>query len=165
LIVHLTVAQPDEIALLVQHAKTAALNPRANASLGLPLPPVAELLQAGANLLLGTDNGMLNSPSLLAELDFTYKIARSQFANSTDPEPRSILKMVTSNIRPVLGGDHYGYLDEKLPASFVALNFHQPHLSSTRNLVASILTRVTPADVLFTCRQGRELWRDPAFTL
>ena len=63
------------------------LNPRANANLGLPLPPVAKLLDAGVNLLLGTDNGLLNSPSLLAELDFTYKLAKSQYGDSIRPDP------------------------------------------------------------------------------
>ncbi|MDF3056113.1 MAG: amidohydrolase [Rariglobus sp.] len=161
LIVHLTVADADEIALLVRSGKTAAINPRANASLGLPLPPVAALLRAGANLLLGTDNGMLNSPSLLAELDFTYKLAKSQAGDAVTPDPATILKMATTNIRPLLGGDHYGYLDRGLPADFVVLDFNQPHLRATRHLTASILTRVTPADVLATYRHGRELWRDP----
>jgi 5-methylthioadenosine/S-adenosylhomocysteine deaminase len=161
LIVHLTVANADEIALLARSGKTAAINPRANATLGLPLPPVAALLASDVNLLLGTDNGMLNAPSLLAELDFTYKLARSQFADAFSPTPAAILKMSTSNIRPLLGGDHYGCLGLRLPADFVVLDFNAPHLRHTRHIVASVLTRVTTADVLGTYRQGRELWRDP----
>ena len=164
LIVHLTVANDAEIALLARSGKTAAINPRANANLGLPLPPVAALLRAGVNLLLGTDNGMLNSPSLLAELDFTYKLAKSQFADALSPDPAAILKMATSNIRPLLGGDHYGYLERGLPADFVVLDFNAPHLRATRHLTASIVTRVTPADVLATHRHGRELWRDPRWS-
>lgn len=163
LVVHLTVANADEIALLVRAGKTAALNPRANANLGLPLPPVAALLRAGANLLLGTDNGMLNSPNLLAELDFTYKVAKSQFADALAPDPTAILKMVTSNIRPVLGGDHHGALATGLPASFVVLDFTAGHLRHTRHIVASIVTRVTPDDVLATYRHGRPLYQFPVF--
>lgn len=158
LVVHMTVADADEIALLVRARKTAALNPRANANLGLPLPPVAALLRAGANLLLGTDNGLLNSPNLLAELDFTYKLAKSQFADALSPDPTAILKMATSNIRPVLGGDHYGALEVGLPATFVVLDFTKPHLRRTRHLTASIVTRVTPDDVLATYRHGRALY-------
>ena len=163
LIVHLTVANADEIALLVRSEKTGVLNPRANANLGLPLPPVAALLEAGANLLLGTDNGLLNSPSLLAELDFTYKLAKSQYGDAVRPDPTAILKMATSNIRAVLGGDHYGYLEKGLPASFAVLDFRQPHLRASRHLIASILTRVTPEDVVATYRQGRRLWEAPGF--
>ncbi len=163
LIVHLTVATSDEIALLVRSGKTGVINPRANANLGLPLPPVAALLHAGAKLLLGTDNGLLNSPSMLAELDFTYKIAKSQFANALDPDPAAILKLATSNVRGVLGGDVYGWLETGLPADFVVLDFNRRHLRASRHAVASVLTRVTPDDVLATYRQGRALWRDPRF--
>jgi 5-methylthioadenosine/S-adenosylhomocysteine deaminase len=165
LIVHLTVANAEEIALLVRAGKTGVLNPRANANLGLPLPPVAALLSAGANLLLGTDNGLLNSPSMLAELDFTYKLAKSQFGDALRPDPTAILKMATSNIRAVLGGDHYGYLAEGLPASFAILDFYQSHLRASRHLTASVLTRVTPEDVLATYRLGAAIWQAPGFTV
>ncbi len=164
LIVHLTVATAEEIALLVRSGKTGVVNPRANATLGLPLPPVAALLRAGANLLLGTDNVMLNPPNLFAELDFTYKLARSQFADALTPEPAAILKMATSNIRAALGGDHYGALEIGLPASFVALDFTGGHLRHTRHLLASIVTRISPADVLATYRHGRALFQAPGFS-
>ena len=163
LVVHMTVATADEIALLARSGKTAALNPRANATLGLPLPPVADLLRAGANLLLGTDNVMLNAPNLLAELDFTYKLAKSQFGDALSPDPAAILRMATSNIRPLLGGDHPGALEVGLPATFVVLNFHAPHLRHTRHITASVVTRVTPEDVLATYRLGRPLHRSPDF--
>lgn len=163
IIVHLTVATADEIALLVRSGKTGVLNPRANANLGLPIPPVAALLRAGANLLLGTDNGMLNSPSMLAEIDFTYKVAKSQFADALAPDPTAILKMVTSNIRPALGGDHHGALAVGLPASFVVLDFTKPHLRRTRHITASVVTRVTPDDVLATYRHGKPLYQSADF--
>lgn len=158
LIVHLTVANTDEIALMARSGRTAAINPRANANLGLPLPPVAALLRAGVNLLLGTDNGMLNAPSLLPELDSTYKLAKSQFADALAPDPAAILKMATSNIHALLGGDRYGRLECGLPADFVVLDFHAPHLRHTRHIVASVVTRLSPADVVATYRHGRALW-------
>lgn len=165
LIVHFTVADADEIALLARSGRTGVINPRANANLGLPLPPIAPLLRSGANLLLGTDNGMLNSPSMLAELDFTYKVAKSQFADALQPDPAAVLKLATSNVRPLLQGDAYGWLEQGLPADFVVLDFNQPHLRATRHAVASILTRVTPEDVLATYRQGKPLWRAPQWSI
>ncbi|GAB4378034.1 MAG: amidohydrolase family protein [Elainellaceae cyanobacterium] len=158
LVIHATVANDAEIALLSQHQINVVLNPRANANLGLPLPPIAKLIDSNANLLLGTDNGLLNSPNLFAELDFTYKVAKSQFGDAIRPEPRLILKMVTSNVRSVLK-DAYGYLEPGLPADFVLLDFNQPHLRASQHLLASIVTRVTPEDVLATVRQGQWLYR------
>jgi cytosine/adenosine deaminase-related metal-dependent hydrolase len=159
LVIHATVANQAEIDLMSEHRVNVVLNPRANANLGLPLPPVAKLLASQVNLLLGTDNGLLNSPNLLAELDFTYKIAKSQFGDALHPTPASILQMVTSNIRPVLGGDTYGYLAPGLPADFVVVNFYAPHLQASQHLLASLLTRTTPEDILMTVRQGQILWQ------
>ena len=164
LIVHMTVANDAEIALLASSGKTAALNPRANANLGLPLPPVRALMESGANLLLGTDNGLLNSPNLFAELDFTYKLAKSQFGDAVRPDPLAILRMATCNIGAVLGKDHPGFVGPGLPATFVVLDFHQPHLRSSRHVPASIVTRVTPEDVLATYRMGRPLYESPRLT-
>lgn len=163
LIVHLTVADASEIGRMAASGKTGVLNPRANANLGLPLPPVRALLEAGVNLMLGTDNGMLNSPNLFAELDFTYKLAKSQYGDALRPDPLAILRMATSNIRAALGPAHPGCLEKGLPATFAVLDFRQPHLRSTRHLPASIVTRVTPDDVLATYRHGRELYRRQDF--
>ena len=163
LIVHLTVASVEEIRMLAASGKTAALNPRANANIGLPLPPVRALLESGTNLLLGTDNGLLNSPNMFAELDFTYKLAKSQYGDAVAPDPRAILKMATTNIRGLLGPDHPGCLEAGRPATFVVLDFHQPHLRSTRHIPASVVSRVTPEDVLATYRLGRPLFAAAGF--
>jgi cytosine/adenosine deaminase-related metal-dependent hydrolase len=160
LIVHLTVANHDEIQLLADSEITAVINPRANANLGLPLPPVAELMDAGVNLLLGTDNGLLNSPNMLAELDFTYKLAKSQYGDALRPNPAEILKMATSNVAKTRWGDELpGSLELGNIANFTVLDFQQSHLRRSAHLTASVLTRVTPADVLQTVRAGKIIYQ------
>ncbi len=160
LVVHMTVANKEEIAILADSGISAVINPRANANLGLPLPPVAALLDAGVNVLLGTDNGMLNSPNLFAELDFTYKLAKSQYGDAVRPDPVTILKMATSNLGKTRWGSQFpGRLEVGGPATFVELDFKQKHLCRSAHLVASILTRVTPADVLRTVRDGRTIYQ------
>ena len=155
LIVHLTVAEDDEIELLAERDVTAVLNPRANANLGLPLPPVARLMRAGVNLLLGTDNGLLNSPNLFAELDFTYKLAKSQFGNAVDPDPADILRMATANVGATRWGKEFpGVLEPGAPANFAILDFDAPHLRRSAHILASIVTRVTPEDVRQTFCAG-----------
>ncbi|HEY1765356.1 MAG TPA: amidohydrolase family protein [Opitutaceae bacterium] len=158
LVVHMTVASSDEISLLAASGKTGVLNPRANANIGLPLPPLRDLIESGVNLLLGTDNGLLNSPNMFAELDFTYKLAKSQYGDAVRPDPLVILRMATTNARAALGGAHSGCVDVGLPATFVVLDFHQPHLRASRHIPASIVTRVTPEDVVGTFRNGTTLF-------
>lgn len=157
LVVHMTVANDQEIEVASESKASFVLNPRANASLGLPLPPVAKLLDSGINLLLGTDNGMLNSPNMFAELDFTYKICKSQYGDTLKPEPVEILKMATSNIGKFFDKRYCGYLEEGLPADFVLIDFSKPHLFHSRHIIASIVTRITPNDVIETFIEGRPL--------
>ncbi len=165
LIVHLTHADANEIKLMADSQISAVLNPQANTTLGLPVPPIMPLLRAGVNLLLGTDNVMLNPPNLWAELNFTYRLARSQAgeAQASQPDPAAILRMVTSNIAGCLGGDHHGHLAPGLPATFAVLDFTAEHLGHTRNLMTTLVTRMGAENVLATLRQGRELWRHDAF--
>ncbi|HEY9881747.1 MAG TPA: amidohydrolase, partial [Leptolyngbyaceae cyanobacterium] len=61
----------------------------------------------------------------------------------------------------VLDSGTYGYLDQGLPADFVVLDFTQPHLKRSRHILASILTRVTPDEVLMTVRRGNCLYTKP----
>ncbi|XHX79897.1 MAG: hypothetical protein RBJ76_08225 [Stenomitos frigidus ULC029] len=58
-----------------------------------------------------------------------------------------------------MGSDSYDCLATGLPADFVVLNFHQPHLRSSQHTLASIVTRVPPEVVLLTVRQGIILWQ------
>ena len=109
--------------------------------------------------LLGPDNGLLNSPNMFAELDYTYRLAKSQFGDARLPDPLAILKMATCNIGKLLGPDIPGYLAQGLPADFVLLDFRAPHLKRSQHIAASIVSRVTPADVLATVRRGRVLWQ------
>lgn len=156
LIVHLTVANPEEIALLAASGKPAVINPRANAALGLPLPPVNALLEAGVPLLLGTDNGILNGPDLFRELDFTWRLARSQRGDGRGPHPRDILKMATSNFRHTPWGTEIpGSLSQYMPANFVVIDLTAPCFRNSRDLTATLVTRTAPEHILATVRNGR----------
>jgi len=43
------------------------------------------------------------------------------------------------------------------------LDFHRPHLRATRHIPASVVTRVTPEDVLATYRAGMPLYQAEGF--
>lgn len=49
--------------------------PRSNAFFGLT-PDISGMLRAGVEVRLGTDNAMINVPSMLREMDFAYRVAR-----------------------------------------------------------------------------------------
>lgn len=165
LIVHLTVANASEVEAVAASGKTVVINARANAALGLPLPPVAALLQAGVNVTVGTDNGMLNGPNLLAELDFVFRLARSQGGEGWRPNPVDILKMATVNFgRTRWGKEFPGTLSPGGVATFTVIDLQAPHLRHSRNLTASIITRTSPGDIRQTVRAGEILYQQDGFT-
>src|SRR2546425_1710631 len=49
--------------------------PRSNAFFGMT-PDIPRMLGHGVELRLGTDNAMINTPSLLREMEFAYRVAR-----------------------------------------------------------------------------------------
>ncbi len=49
--------------------------PRSNAFFGMT-PDIPRMLRAGVELRLGTDNAMINGPSMINEIEFAYRIAR-----------------------------------------------------------------------------------------
>ena len=151
------------IATLVATRLPAVITPRADASRGLALPPIGALLRAGVPLLLGTGSAMHTAPNLFAEMNFAWMIARLQAGDAPPPPPAAILRMATGNIQAVLGPACTGSLERGLPADFVVLDFRHPHLCGTRDLLASVVSRVTPDDVVATYRQGEPLWRLPDF--
>jgi len=163
LIVHLTTANEEEIALMAASGKPAVINPRANAALGLPLPPVNALLEAGVPLLLGTDNGILNGPDLFRELDFTWRLARSQQGDGRNPHPRDILKMATVNFRHTPWADEIpGRLEAGLPANFTVIDLSAPCFQNSRDLTATVVTRTAPGHILATVRNGQVIHQQGA---
>ena len=88
LLVHLTEATDADLARVADAGVPVAVCPRSQAFFG----KVVDLLRmerAGLRLLLGTDNAMINAPSMLRELDFAWKIARLRGGI----EPRALLDM------------------------------------------------------------------------
>lgn len=71
LLVHLTRAEPDDLEVVRDSRVSVAVCPRSNALFGRrPLLHTMERLEL--SVLLGTDNAMLNAPSIWRELEFAY---------------------------------------------------------------------------------------------
>ncbi len=90
--------------------------PRSNAFFGLT-PDISRMLRAGVELRLGTDNAMINVPSMLREIDFAYRIARLR-----GPVPaREIFEMALRGRRLADPGSPMG-LRVGAPADLVVLD-------------------------------------------
>ncbi len=77
LLIHLCRGTDTDFLAVVRAEVPVVICPRANAYFGIATP-IARMVRAGVDLRLGTDNGMLASFSLWAELEFAYRLARLQ---------------------------------------------------------------------------------------
>ncbi len=84
LVVHLTRAEPADIEQVAAAKVAIAACPRSNALFGRR-PLLREMERAGAQMLLGTDNAMLLSPSVWSELEFAYVSSRAAGAPVSAP--------------------------------------------------------------------------------
>lgn len=96
MLVHMTCASEEDLAECAGHGIPIVVCPRSTKFFGGQLR-VKEMLAAGIRVLLGTDNAMLNSPSLWEEMKLVYDHLGKESANPID-----ILRMVTTNPQKVL---------------------------------------------------------------
>jgi len=74
-LVHMIRATDADLTRCADAGVPIVVCPRSNAFFGLT-PNIPRMLRAGVELRLGTDNAMINVPSMLREIDFAYRIAR-----------------------------------------------------------------------------------------
>jgi cytosine/adenosine deaminase-related metal-dependent hydrolase len=74
-LVHMIRATEPDLTRCADADVPVVVCPRSNAFFGLT-PDIPRMLRAGVELRLGTDNAMINVPSMFREIDFAYRIAR-----------------------------------------------------------------------------------------
>lgn len=74
-LVHMVQATDADLARCSDAGVPVVVCPRSNAFFGMT-PDIPRMLRAGVELHLGTDNAMINVPSMLREMEFAYRVAR-----------------------------------------------------------------------------------------
>ena len=108
---HCVQAQPSDLAILARRRVHVALCPRSNASLGVGLPPLPEMLAAGVRVCVGTDS--LASVDTLNVLD-DVAVLHEAFP---DVPPRTLVEMATRNGADALGLADVGTIAPGLAAA------------------------------------------------
>jgi len=148
-IVHMIYCDEQEIELVASSGISLICCPRANRSLGLGLPPIRRFLDRGINVALGTDNVMLNSPDMFAEMDFLL-MAYDRI------RPAEILRMATINgARALKVEAELGSIEVGKEASFVAVNFADRNLRFSKDPLLSLVHRARPHNVERTYIRGQ----------
>jgi cytosine/adenosine deaminase-related metal-dependent hydrolase len=137
LLVHMVHAGPEHLDRVADQGVPVAVCPRANLVLEVGRPPIRDLLDH-TTVALGTDNVMLNAPSMYREMEFAAKLA--------DASAREVLHMATRAGAEIAGLD-CGVLEVGRPAKLVVLDGGSDNLVRAEDPVRAVVRRAGVGDV------------------
>ena len=141
LLVHLTQAEPRDLAKVAEAEVPVVVCPRSNLVTGVGFPDVAQMLDLGIAVGLGTDNVMLNSPNLFSEMEF---LSKALLHND-----RQVFMMCTLNGARILGaGDEAGAIRVGKKCRMMVINRRSENMAGAIDPLASLVRRANPFDVL-----------------
>lgn len=126
--VHAVHLEPAEIELLARHSASVAHCPHSNLKLGSGIAPVAELLDAGVNIGLGTDGAASNNRlDLLHEAHTAAMLAKGASRRAEVFPARAVLEAMTLGGARALGmEDRIGSIRPGKQADLVAVDLRAP---------------------------------------
>ncbi|MDQ2049718.1 amidohydrolase family protein [Natronolimnohabitans sp. A-GB9] len=136
-LVHVVHPEPDHLERIAEQAVPVVVCPRSNLVTDVGLSPYAELNER-TTLALGTDNVMLNSPSMFREMEFLAKLS--------ELSAREILRAATVN-GAELAGLEYGLVEPGREARLLVLDGNSHNLAGARDPVRAVVRRAGVDDV------------------
>ncbi len=137
LLVHMVHAEREHLERVADQDVPVAVCPRANAVLDVGRPPIRDLLDH-TTVALGTDNVMLNPPSMFREMAVTAK--------RFDVTAREVLRMATTAGAEVAGLD-CGVIAPGRRAALIVLDGDSDNLAGATDPVRAVVRRATGLDV------------------
>jgi len=137
LLVHMVHAERDHLERVADQELPIAVCPRANRVLGVGRPPIETLLEY-TDVALGTDNVMLNAPSMFREMEYTAK--------TFGLPSRTVLRMATTAGAEAVGLD-CGIIEPGRRAALLVLDGDSDNLSTVADPVDGVVRRASPLDI------------------
>lgn len=136
-LVHMVYAEELHLDRVEDSEIPVAVCPRSNLVTGVGVPPIGELASR-TTVALGTDNVMLNSPSMFREMEFTAKLA--------DVPASEVLRMATVHGAD-LAGLNCGLVEEGRDARLLVLDGGSDNLGGSREVARAVVRRAGVSDV------------------
>ncbi|HJY09798.1 MAG TPA: amidohydrolase family protein [Nitrososphaeraceae archaeon] len=143
ILIHMTHATLEDLTLALHNNIGIVLCPRSNGILGNGIPDIVTMVKLGFKISIGTDNIMINSPDLLQELDYLWKVIKShssKYSNYIDP--KELLKMITVNPGEIFGLNS-GSIDIGKYADILFIDKYHIDLQPIHNIYSSIIHRLS----------------------
>jgi cytosine/adenosine deaminase-related metal-dependent hydrolase len=136
-LVHVVHPEPLHLDRIEDSEVPVVVCPRSNLVTDVGVPPVRELLDR-TTVALGTDNVMLNSPSMFREMEFTSKL--------TDASATEVLRMATRNGAEI-ADLNCGTIEPGRDAKMLVLDGDSDNLSNSQDVVRAVVRRAGANDV------------------
>jgi len=137
LLVHMVHAEPTHVERVAERETPVAVCPRSNLVTGVGLGPVEALVER-TTVALGTDNVMLNNPSMFHEMEFAAKLF--------DLPAGKVLEMATLAGAEIAGLDR-GVIEEGAEAKLCVLDGDSPNLAGAQDVVRAVVRRAGVSDI------------------
>lgn len=145
-VVHMNKATSGDLEACAKQGVPIVVCPRSNLFFGCETP-LAKMLEAGACICLGTDNGMLCLPDILLEMEFAGRLLRKQGVKDIS----SVLDMAIINGRKLLNETISIGIEPGTPCDFMVTRSHNGNPST------DLVLRSSSIDPLMVC-MGKEIW-------
>ena len=140
-LVHLTHGSRDDFKRAFEADCGVVVCPRSNLLTGVGMPDIEGMLEAGLVVGVGSDNVMLNSVNMFAEMEFISKI----FLH----DDGQVFKLCTLNGAKIIGlDDEFGSIEDGKRACLMLLDMNSPNLRGVRDPIAGLVRRARPDDIV-----------------
>jgi 5-methylthioadenosine/S-adenosylhomocysteine deaminase len=160
--VHMTRLEDEEIARLAETDTQVVHCPESNLKLASGFCPVADLIDAGVNVALGTDGAASNNDlNLLGEMRTAALLAKGVSGRANAVPAEQALRMATWNGAKALGLEReIGSLEVGKAADVVAVDLSDPHTQPMYHPCSQLVYAASSHQVRHVWIRGRQVLRN-----
>ncbi len=154
---HCVHVNKHDIKKMVEYGTKVIHNPESNMKLASGIAPVAEFINSGVTVGLGTDGcASNNNLDIFTEMDMAAKLHKIRTMDPTVLDSVTVLRMATIEGARALGmEDITGSLEPGKKADIIILDVHKPHLTPMYNPYSHIVYAARGNDVSHSIIDGQ----------
>ncbi|NCB03737.1 MAG: N-ethylammeline chlorohydrolase, partial [Spirochaetia bacterium] len=165
LFVHTVWLNPHEVTLLKQSNTSCVHCPAANSQLGYGIAPIAELLEAGVPVGLGTDGAGSYTYDMFEMMRIATYLQKQKHQSADVFTAEQALEMATIHGAKALNLENeIGSIEVGKKADIILIDFDKPHLLHEYRVVPKLVYSANGADVTTTIVNGKVLYEKGVLT-
>lgn len=140
-------------------------NPVSNLKLASGIAPVAKMLAAGCNVLLGTDGvASNNNLNLWEEMKLMSMLQKGYNLDASLVSPAQVVASATSVAAEAMGYKNLGMLKPGYLADIILVDIDEPQVWPQNDLETELIYSVQGSDVVMTMVDGKVLYHNGVYT-